>query len=96
MGNTITFEGFGSLYDDILDGLKIEWLNERITNLDKIYVTSIVNIISFIIFVLSLKKLVNLSAKIQSLEKPNKIDHRDIQNQRNLMEHQFQCCIIRE
>ena len=71
-------DGFGSLYDKMLDSLKMEQLNERISNLDGIYVMSIVNIISFIIFVLSLKKLVNLSAKIQALEKLNKTDHRDI------------------
>ena len=39
---------------------------------------SIVNIINLIIFVLSLKKLVNLSAKEQALEKSNKTDQRDI------------------
>ena len=69
MGNTITMEGFEPLCDIILDSLKIEQLNERITNLDDIYVMSIVNIISIIIFVLSPKKLTNLSAKIQVLEK---------------------------
>ena len=37
-----------------------------------------VNNISFIIFVLPLKRKVNLSAKIQALEKPNETDHRDI------------------
>ena len=42
---------------------------------------STVNIISFIIFVLSLKQLVNLSVKIQALEKLNKTDHRAIQIQ---------------
>lgn len=40
-----------------------------------IYILSIVNIISFIIFVLSLKILVNVSVKIHVLEKPNKIHH---------------------
>ena len=42
---------------------------------------SITNIISFIIFVFSLKKLFNLSAKIQAWEKPNRTDHRDSQIQ---------------
>ena len=42
---------------------------------------SIINIISIIIFVLSLKKLVNLSAKMQALETLNKTDHRDTQIQ---------------
>ena len=37
---------------------------------------SIINIISFIVFALSLKKLLNLSAKIQILEKLNE-DWRD-------------------
>ena len=54
----------------------MEWLNERISNLDGIYVMSIVTTINFIIFVLSLKMVVNLSAKIQALEKPKKTDHR--------------------
>ena len=71
--------GFGSLYDNMLDSLKMKWLNERISNLDGIQVMSAVNI--NIIFVLSLKKLVNLSAKIQSLEKPNKTDQRNTQFQ---------------
>ena len=65
----------------MLNSLKMKQLNERIMNWDGIYIMSIVNIISFIIFILLPKKLVNLSAKIQALEKPNKIDHRDIQNQ---------------
>lgn len=39
------------------------------------------NNISFIIFVLSLKTLVNLSAKTQDTKKVNKTDHRDIQTQ---------------
>ena len=72
--------GCGSLYDNVLDSLKMEQLNERIYNLGGVYVMSVV-IISFIIFVLSLKQLVNLSAKIQALEKPSKADHRDIQIQ---------------
>ena len=41
---------------------------------------SIVNI-KIIIFMVSFKKLVNLSARIQALEKSNKTDHRDIQIQ---------------
>ena len=49
-------EGFVSLYDKTLDSLKTEPLNERTSNLDGIYVMSTVNIISFIIFVLSLYK----------------------------------------
>ena len=72
-------EGFGSLYNNMLDSSEMEWLNERISNLDGIYVMSIVNIISIIIFVLSLKMLINLSAKIQALEKLNKSDNRDTQ-----------------
>ena len=63
---TIAMGGFGSLYDNMLDSLKMKWLNERISNLDGIYVMSIVSIISFIIFDLSLKKLVNVSANIQA------------------------------
>lgn len=46
-----------------------------------IYILSIVNVISFIIFVLSLKMLVNLSLKIHALEKPNKTHHRGTQIQ---------------
>ena len=37
---------------------------EMISDLDGIYVMLIINIISIIIFVASLKKLINLSAKI--------------------------------
>lgn len=44
--------------------------------------TSIVNIISVFIFVVLMKKLVNLSAKIVSLATPNKTDQRDIQIQK--------------
>ena len=40
---------------------------------------SIVNTVSILIFVLSLKKLINLSAKIQAIEKSNKTGHREIQ-----------------
>lgn len=62
---------FGFLYDNTLDSLKLEWLNETITNLDGVYIRSLVNIISIIIFVLSLKKLGSLSAKMQAFEKLN-------------------------
>ena len=51
-------EGFGSLYDNMLDSLKMEQINEKISNIHGIYVISVVNIISFIIFILSLKKKV--------------------------------------
>ena len=43
-------EGFGSLYENMLDSLKIGWLNERIPDLDAIYVILIVNIITIIVF----------------------------------------------
>ena len=36
------------LYDNMLDSLKMEQLNERISNLDGIYVMSVVNIIRII------------------------------------------------
>ena len=55
--------GFGSLYDDIPDSLKMDQLNEKTAHLNGIYVMSILNLISFIIFVLSLKKLINLSVR---------------------------------
>ena len=42
---------------------------------------STVNITSIIIFVVSLKMLINLRAKIQALGRLNKTDHRDIQIQ---------------
>ena len=60
--------------------LEMEWLNERISNVDGIYIITI-NIIISITFVLSIKILINLSAKIQALEKPDKTDHRDTQIQ---------------
>ena len=59
-------EGFGSRYDNMLDSLKMEQLNERTSSLDGIYAMSNVNIVSILIFVLSLKMLTNLSAKIQT------------------------------
>lgn len=34
----ITMEGFGSLYDDMLNNLKMQQLNEKKTNLDGTYV----------------------------------------------------------
>ena len=75
------YNGERSLYNCTMHSLKMEQLNERITNLDGIYVMSIVNIIRFTIFYLITKKLVDPSAKIQSLEKSNKADHRDVQIQ---------------
>ena len=86
-------EGFGSLFDNMLDRMKIEQSSERISNLDGIYVMSIVTTISIIIFVLSLKKLVDLNAKIQALEK--QITEIFKSGQKNLMESQFQNWIIR-
>ena len=46
MGKTIVMAGFGSLYDDTSDSLKMERLNEKTANLDGIYVMSILNFIS--------------------------------------------------
>lgn len=53
-------------------------LNEAIINLDGIYVKSIINFIHLIILVLALKKLVDMSVKIQILEKLFKTHYRDI------------------
>ena len=47
-------EEFGSLYDNMLGSLKMERLNEGITNLGGTYVMSIVSMVSIITFVLSL------------------------------------------
>ena len=93
MGNTITIKVFGSLYY-ILDSLKMERFNNRLSNLEGM---SIANIISFVIFVLSLKKLVNLSAKIQALKNLNKTNLTDTFKSRegNLIKNQFQHYIIR-
>lgn len=44
-------------------------LNEGVINLDGVYVMPIINIISLRILLLSLKKLVDMSAKTQALEK---------------------------
>lgn len=52
-------EGVRSLYGYTMNALKVEQLNERLINLNEIYVISIINIIFFIIFALSLKMLVN-------------------------------------
>lgn len=48
---------------------------------------SIVNIISFIIFVISLEMLANLSTKLQALERPNKASQRYSNPDKNLMEN---------
>lgn len=60
-------------------GKKIEQLSKAIINIDGIYVMSIIYIISLIILILFLKKLADMSAKIQVLEKFTKTDHRDTQ-----------------
>lgn len=52
MGNSITMEEVRFLY--IMDGLKMEQLNNAIINLDEIYVMSIINI-SLIILILFLE-----------------------------------------
>ena len=75
-------KGVRFLYDYTKDGLKkMEQLNKVIINLDGIYVMSIIYIISLIILILFLKKLIDMSAKIQVLEKFTKTDHRDTQIQ---------------
>lgn len=51
-----------SPYDSMKDSLKMESANEKITNLDGMYVLSILNIISMFLFVASLKRLGNQSA----------------------------------
>lgn len=53
-------------------------LNEAMINLDAIYVKSIINFIHLIILVLALKKLVDMSVKIQILENLFKTHYRDI------------------
>lgn len=71
-----------------MDGLKIEKLNESITNLTEIDIRSIIIIIALVIHVLSLKmwfdigvKYEKLTTKTHSLERPNnetkKNFHRD-------------------
>lgn len=57
-------EGFRSLYDYTIGGLKIELLNEGIIKLDGIFIMSIINIISLIILVLSLKMLVDIHVNL--------------------------------
>ena len=99
MGNTITIEKVRSLHDHIMHDLKMELLNEGIINLTRIdillIITLIILVVVLIILGLSLKMLFSLTANIQSLEKLNKTDHRDIQIQRNLDDNQFQHCIIK-
>ena len=68
MRKTLQWRDLGLSMITCLESLKMEWLNERVSNLDEIYEMSIINIISFDIFVLSLNTLINLSAKIQALE----------------------------
>ena len=46
----------------------MEHSNEAIINLAEIYIMSVINVIGLVI-VLSLKKLVDMSVKIQALEK---------------------------
>ena len=78
--------------------LTMEQLNKGIINFTGIDILLIIIlIILFVVSItlgLSLKKLFDLISKIQTLEKLNKIDHRDIQTQRNLMECKFQHHII--
>lgn len=62
MGNTIRIERVRSLYDFRTDGLKMEQLSEEIMNLDGICIMSIINIMSLIILVLTLKLLVDVHA----------------------------------
>ena len=92
MGKTITIEGFGLLFDNMLDSMKIEQLSERMSNLDGILM-SIVTTISIIIFVLSLKQLVDLNAKVRALEK--QITEIFKSGQKNLMDNKFQNWFIR-
>ena len=47
MRNLITIEVFRSVYDNTMDSLKIEQLNERIIEFYGTYVMSIIYIISF-------------------------------------------------
>lgn len=55
--------------DSTIHVFKKEQANERITNRAWIYAMIIINIISLLIHILSLKQLVDMSAKIQTLEK---------------------------
>lgn len=58
---------------------------------------SIVNVISFMGFVLSRKKLNNLSAKIKALKKPNETDQRDIKiQQRTIKRINFSIVLLEE
>lgn len=78
-------DGVRCLYYYVMHGLKMEKLNEEIINLTGTYAL-LINILIilvavltfFFFFGLSLKKLFCLTAKIQILEKLNKIDHGDI------------------
>lgn len=88
-----------SLYDCIMCDLIKEQLNDRKINLTRIdillIVILIILIIPLIIRSLSFKMMFGMKYKIQSLEKLNKIDHRNIQIQRNLMVNQLHHCINR-
>ena len=70
-----------SLHDYVMHDLKMEQINGGIINWD--WCTIIHHFDNpfdvLIILGLSLKKLFDLTAKIQTLEKLNKTDHRDIQ-----------------
>lgn len=84
MRNTVIMARVRSLYDYKMDNLKLEQLNERTINL--IGIDKILIIILIIIFIVGLKilglcfkKLVDMSTKIQALEKLINTDHRDIQ-----------------
>lgn len=65
MGNTIMMDGVRSLYDYKIGSLKRQQLNEGIIILTR---TDIILIIIFIILILSLKMLVDMSSKMQVLE----------------------------
>lgn len=89
-----------SLYDYIMHDLKVEQLNECINNLTGIEILLIIMLIIFLVSLiipgLSLKKLVDMSAYMQALEKLIKADYRDMKKKtRNLRENQVHHCSIR-
>ena len=71
------------LYDNTMYDLKIEQLNEWKISQDwhTLNIVLIILVVILIILGLSLKKLFSLTAKMQALEKLNKINHRNIQIQ---------------
>lgn len=60
-------QGVRSLYSSTMDDYKMEWLNEGMVNLAGIGIMSVIIIILWVIHVLSLNKLFDISEKYKNV-----------------------------